>query len=370
MNAPAPWPAPAAAIDAARTLLRELGQRRARVIVAPHGDVDGLASGLLTARALERLGATPVIALPGKGEHVHTPSMQARLAGLRGDALVVLDMGSRRGPIVSGLPTIVLDHHDARESPDEAIFVSAAGCEPVAPTGLLAWNLLSALVDLDDNAWLALLATVADLGERHPFAAELGAIASRYKKTHVKEAVALLNAARRSANYRAELAWSVLGAATSPADITRGCLPGTNELHACRAEVKAEIERVARVAPKVANDVALIRFSSGAQVHPLIATRWAGRLAPKIVIAANDGYLPGRVNFAVRSASDVDLLAFLRDLPLGEVAGEFANGHPRATGGSIPPAEFARLVAALGFASDAPRTNPTDRVTRRAVPKT
>ena len=68
------------------------------------------------------------------------------------------------------------------------------------------------------------------------------------------------------------------------------------------------------------------------------------------MIAANDGYLPGRVNFAVRSASNVDLLAFLRGLGLGDVEGEFAHGHPRATGGSVPPAEFERLVRALGYA--------------------
>jgi single-stranded-DNA-specific exonuclease len=67
------------------------------------------------------------------------------------------------------------------------------------------------------------------------------------------------------------------------------------------------------------------------------------------VIAANDGYLPGRVNFAMRTASTTDLLAFLRGLGLGEVEGEFANGHPAATGGSVPPAEFARLLRALGF---------------------
>jgi hypothetical protein len=91
------------------------------------------------------------------------------------------------------------------------------------------------------------------------------------------------------------------------------------------------------------------RGGSPAQIHPLVATRWTTRLAPKIVIAANDGYLPGRVNFAMRTASQTDLLAFLRGLGLGEVEGEFANGHPRATGGSVPPAEFARLLRALGY---------------------
>lgn len=319
------------------------------MIVAPHGDVDGLSAGVLVVRALERLGASPIVELPGKGEHAHSAQMQARLRTLRGDALIVLDMGSRRGPIVQGVPTIVIDHHDASEIPDDVLYVSGAVLDPVPPTGLLAYDVLAPLVDLDDSAWLALLATVGDLGDAHPFRERLASIAARVKKTHVKETVALLNAARRSAHYRPQLAYDVLAAARGPDEIARGTLPGVSELAACRAEVKAEVERVAHVAPRVANDVALIRFSSAAQIHPLIATRWAPRLAPKIVIAANDGYLPGRINFAVRCARDVDLLAFLRALPLGSIEGEFANGHPRATGGSIPPSEFERLLVALGY---------------------
>ena len=66
----------------------------------------------------------------------------------------------------------------------------------------------------------------------------------------------------------------------------------------------------------------------------------------------------GRVNFAVRSAAPIDLLAFLRGLGLGHVDGEFANGHPRATGGSIPPHEFARLLNALHFGASPLHASP------------
>jgi hypothetical protein len=340
-------------IEVARALVSTLTARGARVIVAPHGDVDGLCAAVLVIRALERTGGIPIVCLPEKGSHVHTPAMRDQLASIEADGLIVLDMGSRSGPIVRGLPTIVVDHHDAREVPDGVIYVSSAGCEPVAPTGLLAYELLRELAPLDDVAWLAWMATVGDLGISHPFADELAPVTARYRKTHVQKAVSLVNAARRAPHYRPQLALEVLLAAREPADIARGSVPGVAELERCRAEVQAELARVARVPPRIAGDVAVIRFSSPAQIHPLVATRWTTRLAPKIVIAANDGYLPGRVNFAVRSASTTDLLAFLRGLGLGDVAGEFANGHPRATGGSVPPAEFARLLAALGV-SEAP----------------
>ena len=321
------------------------------MIVAPHGDVDGLSAAVLVIRALERMGGRPIVCLPEKGSHVHAPAMRERLASFEADGLIVLDMGSRRGPIVRGVPTVVIDHHDAREIPDDVIYVSSAGCEPVAPTGLLAYELLRELAPLDDVSWLAWLATVGDLGMSNPFADELAPIVMRYRKTHVQKAVSLVNAARRASHYRPQLALDVLLAAREPADIARGSIPGVAELETCRAEVQAEVARVARLPPRIAGDVALIRFSSPAQIHPLVATRWTTRLAPKIVIAANDGYLPGRVNFAVRTASTVDLLAFLRGLDLGHVEGELANGHPRATGGSLPPAEFERLLRALGLAA-------------------
>ena len=348
------WPAPATRIDEARALLATLCAANARIAIAPHGDVDGLSAGVLAVRAIERLGGQPVVVLPGKGEHVHSPSMQARLREIRANGLVVLDMGSRRGPIVEGVPTIVIDHHDARDIPDDVIFVSAAGCEPVVPTGLLAFLIFSPLVSLDDLAWLAALSAFGDLGDAHPFAAALAPVMAQHKITHFRDAVSLLNAARRVGTYRPDVALAALLAARGPRDIARSTdrtelAPVRAQLASFRAEVAAEITRVARIPPRIANDVALVRFTSSAQIHPIIATRWMRRLAPKIVLVANDGYLPGRVNFAMRCAGDVDLLAFLRDLPLGHIAGEFANGHPRATGGSVAPHDFARLLAVLGF---------------------
>jgi hypothetical protein len=103
----------------------------------------------------------------------------------------------------------------------------------------------------------------------------------------------------------------------------------------------------------------LIRFASGAQVHPLVAIRWSHRLRPRIVIAANDGYLPGRTNFAVRSAGDIDLLAWLRARPFRpSPRSEYANGHARATGGSLSTIDFDRFLTAIGFRAPLPEQQP------------
>ena len=78
-----------------------------------------------------------------------------------------------------------------------------------------------------------------------------------------------------------------------------------------------------------------------------MAQAWRGRLAPRVVLVANDGYLDGRVNFSVRGG-DGDLRRLLRDAVPGQ-DGEFAHGHDRATGGSLPRDDFERLVDALGL---------------------
>ena len=54
-----------------------------------------------------------------------------------------------------------------------------------------------------------------------------------------------------------------------------------------------------RVAPGLMREPAS-QLSSPYQLHPLVATMWARRMAPRPVLAANDDYLPGWVNFSIR----------------------------------------------------------------------
>lgn len=345
------WPASPGSLRAARALLGT--PARGPSVIAADRDVDGLAAAVLTRRALERLGARAVaIVAAGKGEHPHHPALQARLHARRPDLLVVVDMGSRGGPILPGVPTVIIDHHQPRGFPPGAVAVSAFGHEPVAPTSLLAFELLRPLVAVDDLAWLAVLGTVADLGIAAPFPA-VRAWLARHRPRDVTEAVALLNAARRAAGDEVEVALDVLERAASPGAIAGGRVAGVERLRACRRAVDAETRRCARTRPVFAGRYALLRCPSAMQVHPLVAVRWMRRLRGFVVIAANDGYLPGRVNFAIRTTADVNLVDLLRSVPLGAVDGEYGFGHPAATGGSLAPADFARLLEALGFPAGA-----------------
>jgi single-stranded DNA-specific DHH superfamily exonuclease len=337
------WPADAEAIRAGQQFVNDC---RGRVVVTAHNDVDGLSAAVIVTRALSTRGVE-VETLPARrGEHVHQDVMRARLASLSPDALVVLDMGMRAGPIVEGIPTLVIDHHDGVAGrPSGAVVVNGFDREPVAPSSVLAFVVCRHIPELERAAWLAALGAVADLGTAAPFAGLLGI---EPRGAAWARAAALLNAGRRAPEDDAATALRVLSRAGSVHEIAAGRVPGVDRLQEHRKVVQAEVDRCSRVAPQMMGDAALIRCSSAAQVHPIVATRWSGRLAPAVVIAANDGFLSGRVNFAVRSRSDTNLLEWLRGLSFTPAPGsEYGNGHPRATGGSVTPEEFERFLAAV-----------------------
>jgi single-stranded-DNA-specific exonuclease len=101
--------------------------------------------------------------------------MRDRIRATEPRALVALDMGSRPGAILPGVPTLVIDHHNPeRGVPPDAIVVNSYDRELVAPTSVLAYVVSRALAQDETIGWLATLGAVADLGTAGPFAKRLG----------------------------------------------------------------------------------------------------------------------------------------------------------------------------------------------------
>ena len=156
-------------------------------------------------------------------------------------------------------------------------------------------------------------------------------------------------------------AWKALLEAESPKEVLNN-----RRLLEARAEINAEVEKRTHAAPKFSKDgkIAVFKIDSKAQVHPVIATRWAGHLKSKflqIVMVANYGYLPGKVNFSCRIARcarnqdpPVNIIATLKEVAnldttdLVERLGEnFARGHKEASGGIVNTAEFEELCTLM-----------------------
>ncbi|RKQ86164.1 single-stranded DNA-specific DHH superfamily exonuclease [Solirubrobacter pauli] len=291
-------------------------------VVVPHTDADGLAAGAIALRARGEPAAAAV--LFGRGENpwrTPPPGVPA-----------LLDWGLR----ASDLPVVVVDHHvpEASPGPDQHV-LSGAGEDPETSTAPLLRRLFP-----EQPAWLAAVGAVGDLGDRGFALPECAGA----PKTAVRKLVPLINAPRRGPELDGvRVALELLVEHEDPKAALAD--PRITVLAAARDAWRSEWERVRRTAPQVGERVAVIRFSSAFQVHPLIAQMWAKRLAPRPVLAANDGYLPGRVAFSIRGTAG-DLRALLREA-LPDVGGEFAHGHPRATGGTLTPEDFERLLVGL-----------------------
>lgn len=118
----------------------------------------------------------------------------------------------------------------------------------------------------------------------------------------------------------------------------------------------------------------MLRIHSAAQVHPVIATRWAGFLKSRtleIILVANSGYLPENINFSCRIAKcarnkdpPVNIIASLKDAAnladkdlIGRMGESFARGHKEASGGIVPVQEFEELMGLLGVGEKAEKAD-------------
>lgn len=354
-------------------------------LITPDKDVDGLTSGVILERTLKLLGLDPglisVYNLP-KGRTIHDEESRAAMTAYQPAFVFVLDQGSRKSPpVVDGSHrALVIDHHHALEDdhPSEALLVTACDCPPVATSSLLTYLICRELHGGVDEAcdWLCAMGTHGDLGTTlkwEPPFPDMKPTFKKYTKKAVNDAVSLINAPRRTASYDVSSAWKALSAASSPKDVL-----GDRSLLAARAEVNAEVERCTHAAPKFSADgrVAVFRISSEAQVHPVIATRWAGHLSSaklEVILVANEGYLPGMVNFSCRiprcaraRGTPVNIIEILKDVAsqaaddtLRERLGEsFARGHKEASGGIVPKAEFEEFIEVLDVGRREGKSSP------------
>ena len=134
--------------------------------------------------------------------------------------------------------------------------------------------------------------------------------------------------------------------------LSKAICRGVQLLKESRAEVRAALDEAKRLAPKFSKSekVALFEFTDPNRIHPLLAQSWHGRLPKFIVIAANHGFLPGRVAFSARTSSGANILQLLaryREVVPDEL--EYGYGHDQAAGGVVSEEGWQRLKAAMGF---------------------
>ena len=345
-----PTPSQKEAANALRHFIEKIDKTQ-RVVCLHDSDADGVTAGVVWQRAMERLGFINIKRLSATRErNAFAAETKTIVAAEQPDFLFVMDLGSQPQKIVENVPTCFIDHHRPGGALSEDTLISAYTWNPVPNTSLIVYDLFSALTDLSQYDWIAAIGTISDLGEKAPFEL-LATTRQKYTAKWLKEAVSLVNAARRASVYEPETAANALLTSANPKDLVGSDSPQVERLREAKREVNTELNEARKAAPVFAGNVALIRMNSSCQIHPLIAQSWRTRLPKYIVIAANEGFMPGKVNFAARNSADgVSVLDFLRSFKLENVGtGSYGQGHDHASGGVLPFAAWNELLEKMGF---------------------
>ena len=386
------WPAPANAIEDARAFIKRCAASQGKTLIVPDKDADGLDAGVILYKTLTFLGLPSSlidIHLIGKNSTVHDEAERSAMLAKEPAFVLVVDQGSRGAPPIVDSPrteSLIIDHHLSDEFPKNTLIVSACHFPPVATSALLTYEICKALKPdiLSTCGFLCAMGTHGDLGNtlkwKPPFP-DMTEVFKTHTKKAINDAVALVNAPRRTAKFDVISAWKALLEANGPKDIL-----GNPRLLNARAEINEEVEIHTHTPPKFSKDgkVAVLRINTPSQIHGVIATRWAGYLNSKaleIIMVANSGYRPGFVNFSCRIARSarsrdppVNIIASLKaaaDLDTGDLIermGEsFARGHKEASGGIVPAAEFEELMTLMKI-GEKPDPKPEDVTKAKTKP--
>lgn len=325
------------------------------VAILCDGDVDGLGAGVVLAHCLERTGVEPSrivnLHVP-KGGNAYTLDVKAKVDDIEPATLCILDLGVRDFDIAPGVPKLLIDHHRPKGSPPDSTVICGYDWEPAPTTSLLAFLLCSEVVNLQDVGWKAAMGNAGDLGPDYP---PFNVFAKAGTKKAFDEAKSLINSAKRSSDPDAAIpiAFKLLHGAKTAKGLLSDDSEDAKKLRAWQAEVKEEFAKARRLAPQFSKTepIAMFRFSSPARVHPLLAQSWRLRLPKFVVMAVNDGFVEGRVNFSMRTATDINILDMLERYgqELGIDEPEYGLGHNQASGGSLKGEMFDKLLGKMGF---------------------
>ncbi|EKG21059.1 Phosphoesterase RecJ-like protein [Macrophomina phaseolina MS6] len=306
------WPAPKDQMERARNFIQRCASAGKKTLIVPDKDADGLSSGVILQKTLVLLGLRPELIsahLLQKGNSIHTDSERQAMAAHEPEYVFVLDQGSRKSPPVIDRPhkALIVDHHYAEEDdfPEGSEHVTACNSPPVATSSLLTYHLCRTQGDLGTT--LKWEPPFPDM--RHVFKA--------YTKKSLTDAVAMINAPRRTASFNVPAAWKAVTAAEGPVDLVNH-----KELNAARTEVQAEVER--------------------------------SKL--EVVLVANEGVRDPPVNIIAVLKEVADRAP---DQTLRERLGQsFARGHKEASGGIVPVDEFEELMACMEVGKKPEGTSP------------
>jgi hypothetical protein len=330
------------------------------------------------------MGIEPEHIYPAREDNAYSPETIRRLADLKPGALFVLDLGVMDQELAPGAATLFIDHHRPYGRPKDAVVLSSYGQDPSPPTTYMTYDLLSRVpileamprgakpqevpeaarsaeprgatgktesqeaASVEDLAWLCAVGTTGDLGSDFKLE-HAECAASSFKKQDVTEAEILINSAKRASAYDIATPVRLLDEAAALGDLVRQESPLVATLERYRQEVNEEVKRCRHEGPQFLWRVAVIPFKSRCDIQGLIAETWRRQLKKYFVIAANFGYLEGKVAYVVRTELDSSVIELMESLKPPDYPGHIVFGHDRAGSGVVPVDVWQAIATRMGF---------------------
>ncbi|MBN2584761.1 MAG: hypothetical protein JXL80_16985 [Planctomycetes bacterium] len=316
--------------------------------VACRDDAAGLAAAEMARRWFAERGQGPITILtPGKAELLTGARLAERVRGTGARALLALDLGAGDECVAADCPTLQIDVH--RHAPDlKAPIIEPPSPDAARPAGVVLYDLLQRLGPVTGLEWLAAIAAEAG----HPKAAlpapqEAG---KSYARTALREVQVLLNSGCRDREQAVGPALVLLARSDGPEDFLAGESSELERLRMARTAVMQAVAQWSHHRPYFMWRVALVPMASASRIEDILAAMWARQLANYMIVAANSGYVVGKVHVVARSDSPKrDLLRLLDKTAPTELERPFAVGRPDYVEAVLPTDAWERMLAGMRF---------------------
>ncbi|NIA22468.1 MAG: hypothetical protein GWP05_11005 [Anaerolineaceae bacterium] len=326
-----------------------------RLVIACRGDAAGMAGARMAARwfADRGEGTSSVLLTPEKdrlltGRHLAERARQVGAGALGAlGALLALDLGASDEAVLPGVATLQIDVH-RHPANLKATVIEPAAPQTAEPAGVVLYRLLGELGEVGHLTWLATMA--AEAGHPRITRPTLPAGAKRFSRTALREVAVLLNSAGRSSDPATAEAMALLERNDGPGQLLADDSAELDRLRRCRAEVMRALARWSRQKPHFMWRVALAPVAAPCRIEEILAARWTRQLGRYMVVAANSGYVPGKVHIIARTASpDRDLLRLLDMTAPDDLEQPFALGRRDYVEAILPRKVWEKMLRKMRF---------------------
>lgn len=322
--------------------------KKDRVAVVHHTDPDGVSSGVIAAKVVERVRGRK-IDLRWNQDGRDIPINQETISVLRKNRInkvIITDMGVDQRPemvrkIANFADVMILDHHKIYNEIEEVALIKSQHISKIDPSqycaSKLCYDLGMLVCDVSDLDWVAVLGIIGDVayGQWQDF---VDGVLKKYKlstkadisDTALGKASSLISESESYSSKNVELCFKVVYGAKTYRDILDSPL---KQFH---KKVKTEIDRWHKLVDKEAEhyeNLIMYMVESPYNVKSSLSTRLSFEHPHKTIVVMQPG--DGLISISARRQDRKMAMNDLLEKAVLGLKGSTAGGHVPAAGGRI-----------------------------------